>query len=397
MQSFIAVGTPPNGADHRADLSGVFAVAEELAAIACGRLVVVTKSTVPVGTGEAIERTIHALAPKIDLSVVSNPEFLREGQAISDFMSPDRIVVGAEDTRGGEILKRLYAPLTRRGTQLMLTRRRTAELVKYASNAFLATKISFINEIADLCEAVDADVEEVALGMGLDRRVGPGFLRAGPGYGGSCFPKDCHALLETAREHQVNLQVIASASATNDDRKLAMTRRIVDAMGGDVRGRTLSVLGLTFKAGTDDVREAPSIQIIKDLVRAGAAVRVYDPHGMSQGRQVLRNVEFCVSALDCCTGADGVVIATEWEQFRALAPEMLAQVMRGRVLVDLRNIVDRTALADFGFTIHSIGRRPDRPPVRRQRRVGATFEASSSTHVVNPAMPTGLDGLPAWT
>ena len=393
---FIAVGTPPNDADHSADLSSVFAVAEELATARSRRLLIVVKSTVPVGTGEVIERIIRSLSPRIDFSVVSNPEFLREGQAISDFLSPDRIVVGAEDDWGRETLKRLYAPLTKRGAKLMLTRRRTAELVKYASNAFLATKISFINEMADLCEAVDADVEEVAVGMGLDRRVGPAFLQAGPGFGGSCFPKDCHALLETARRYDVNLQVIASASATNDDRKLAMARRVIDAMGGDVRDRTISVLGLTFKAGTDDIREAAPIQVVKDLVRAGASVKVYDPHGMLSGRQILKDVEFCASAVECCTGSDSVVIATEWDQFRALLPETLAGVMLGRVMVDLRNIVDRKAFAKFGFTIHSIGRRPERPARVGRRCVEAHLEPSA-TLAVNPIGSVALEKRPYLT
>ena len=327
--------------------------------------------------------------------MVSNPEFLREGQAISDFLSPDRIVVGADDARGRDTLTRLYAPLTSRGFLLMMTRRRTAELLKYASNAFLATKISFINEMADLCEAVDADVADIAMGMGLDPRVGPSFLQAGPGYGGSCFPKDCHALLETAKEHQVNLQVVASATATNDDRKLAMTRRIIEAMGGDVSGRTVAVLGLTFKAGTDDIREAPPIQIVKDLVQAGATVKVYDPHGMTHGRRILRNAAFCTGALDCCAHADAAVIATEWEHFRDLSPKMLADIMRGRVLVDLRNIVDREALAGVGFTVHSIGRRPELPPSSTQKRAKPAFE-SASLFVAAPTAVTAFEERPSW-
>jgi UDPglucose 6-dehydrogenase len=393
---FIAVGTPPCEIDQSADLSSVFAVAEELARATCGRLVVVVKSTVPVGTGEAIERTIQSLSPRLSVSVVSNPEFLREGQAIGDFMSPDRIVVGAEDDRGRDTLTRLYAPLTRRGAKLMLTRRRAAELVKYASNAFLATKISFINEMADLCEAVDADIDEVAAVMGLDQRIGSAFLKAGPGFGGSCFPKDCHALLETARQHNVNLQVVASASATNDDRKLAMTQRIINAMGGDVRERTISVLGLTFKAGTDDIREAAPIQIVKDLVRAGATVKVYDPYGMSSGRRILKQVEFSASAIDCCAGADGVVVATEWDHFRALSADMLAEVMAGRTVIDLRNIVDRKALSERGFTIHSIGRRPERPTRAGRRRVGAKLELLAR-QAISPARSVALEERPYLT
>jgi UDPglucose 6-dehydrogenase len=353
---FIAVGTPC-GPDRQADLSSVFAVIDELAAIGRGRFVIVTKSTVPVGTGDTIERRLRAAAPQLAVSVASNPEFLREGDAIADFMSPDRIIVGAEDEWGRSTLERLYAPLTDRGARLVSMGRRTAELVKYASNAFLATKISFINEMADLCEAVGADVDDIAMGMGLDHRVGAAFLQAGPGYGGSCFPKDCNALLATAQEHQVKLQVVASAAMANEQRKTLMATRIIEAMGGKVRDRVVSVLGLTFKAGTDDIREAPAIQIVRELTAAGATVKVFDPHGMPSSRHVLGNVKFCASALDCCSDADCVVIATEWKQFRSLSANALADLVRGRILVDLRNIVDRKELADAGFTVHSIGRR----------------------------------------
>ncbi len=358
---FIAVGTPPRAGDQGADLSSVFAVAAEVAEHASGTLVVVVKSTVPVGTGDTVEQIVRAKAPNLRVSVVSNPEFLREGEAIIDFMAPDRIVVGAEDDLGRETMERLYAPLRERGAALLIMRRRGAELVKYASNAFLVTKISFINEIADLCEAVDADIREVARGVGLDRRIGAAFLTAGPGYGGSCFPKDCAALLTTAQDHAVDLRIVESAINANHARKRVMARRVINAMGGAVQDATIAVLGLTFKANTDDMRDAPSIAIVESLRLAGARVRVYDPQGMPRARELLGDVDYCASAPECCAGADGIVLATEWPQFLDLDFHALARAARGRVFIDLRNLIEVERLLAAGFTVHGVGRAPRAP------------------------------------
>jgi UDPglucose 6-dehydrogenase len=358
---FIAVGTPPRANEQGADLTSVFAVASDMAARASERLVIVTKSTVPVGTGDAIEKIVRAAAPDLRLSVVSNPEFLREGEAIGDFMAPDRVIVGAEDALGRETLERLYAPLRERGANLLFMRRRAAELVKYASNAFLAAKIAFINEIADLCEVVDADIDEVAQGVGLDRRIGAAFLKAGPGYGGSCFPKDCAALVTTAQDHAVDLRMVESAITANQMRKRLMARRVINAMGGAVQGATIAVLGLTFKADTDDMRDAPSITIIESLRLAGAAIKVYDPQGMDTARGVLGEVEYCESAMGCCTGADCIVLTTEWKEFLSLDFEAVAKVARGRLFLDLRNLLDTERLLAAGFTTHNVGR-PSRAP-----------------------------------
>jgi len=372
---FIAVGTPPSGADQSADLSSVFAVARAVARAASTGLVIVTKSTVPVGTGDEIAGIMRSVAPALRFSVASNPEFLREGNAIGDFMAPDRIVIGVDDAAARDVLEGVYAPLTARGAPLLSTSRRAAELVKYASNCFLATKISFINEVADLCEAVDADIDEVAAGMGLDRRIGAAFLRAGPGYGGSCFPKDCDAMLATAGHNGVNLNVISSAVATNDKRKNAMATRVVRALGCDVADKVVAVLGLTFKADTDDVRVSPAFALIEGLKQRGISVRAFDPQGMEHARRMLTGVEFSGSALDACAGADCVVIATEWPAFRELDPRTLAQMMVGRTIVDLRNLLDRQAFAAAGFVVHSIGRAPRLPvrePVAQIRPVRAS-------------------------
>jgi len=353
---FIAVGTPPSAVDQSADLSSVFAVAREVARASSNDLVVVTKSTVPVGTGDGIANIMRSAAPALRFHVASNPEFLREGNAIGDFMAPDRIVIGVEDDDARDVLERVYAPLTARGAPLLATSRRAAELVKYASNCFLATKISFINEVADLCEAVGADVDQVAAGMGLDNRIGSAFLRVGPGYGGSCFPKDCDAMLATASRYGVKLNVISSAVVANDKRKNAMARRVVRALGRDAARKTVAVLGLTFKADTDDVRVSPAFALIEGLKQYGISVRAFDPQGMQHARRMLTDVEFCDSALAACSGADCVVIATEWTAFRELDPGILGNVMAGRTLVDLRNLLDREAFAAAGFIVHSIGR-----------------------------------------
>jgi UDPglucose 6-dehydrogenase len=358
---FIAVGTPPSAVDNSADLSSVYAVAEAVAREAPKGLVVVTKSTVPVGTGDRIESIMRARSRHV-MSVASNPEFLREGSAIGDFLAPDRIVIGVTDERARDVLASVYAPLTGRGAPLVSMSRRGAELVKYASNCFLATKISFINEVADLCEAVDADIGEVAAGMGLDHRIGSAFLRAGPGYGGSCFPKDCNAMLATAGDFGIELNVISSAVRSNAMRKNAMAGRVVQALKdeGSVHP-VVAVLGLTFKADTDDVRETPALAIINGLTEAGITVRAFDPQGMEHARKTLRGVEYCSSALEACSGADCMVVATEWQQFRSLDAKTWARVMRGRTIVDLRNLLDHDALVGEGFTVHSIGRSARRP------------------------------------
>lgn len=376
---FIAVGTPPSRIDQSADLSSVFAVARDVARAASTGLVIVTKSTVPVGTGDKVAGIMRATAPALRFCVASNPEFLREGSAIGDFMAPDRIVIGVEDDHARDVLERVYAPLTARGAPLLSTSRRAAELVKYASNCFLATKISFINEVADLCGAVDADIEEVAAGMGLDRRIGAAFLSAGPGYGGSCFPKDCDAMLATAGINGVKLNVVFSAVAANDARKNAMAGRVVRALGCDVEDKVVAVLGLTFKADTDDVRETPAFALIKGLKQAGISVRVFDPQGMAHARRILTDVEYCGSALDACAGADCTVIATEWQEFRALDIKTLARVMRRRTIVDLRNLLDHEAFVGEGFVVHGVGRRarlPVQAAVVQLRRARGSDESA---------------------
>src|SRR6201991_300140 len=315
---FIAVGTPSRRGDGHADLSYVYAAAKEIAQSLSGFTVVVTKSTVPVGTGDEVERIIREANPKADVVVASNPEFLREGAAIRDFKFPDRIVVGTSDERGRKVMSDVYRPLSLNQAPLMFTARRTAEMIKYAANAFLATKITFINEIADLSEKVGADVQEVARGIGLDNRIGSKFLHAGPGFGGSCFPKDTRALVKTAQDYDVPLRVVEAVMSVNENRKRAMARKVAKAVGGSLRGKTIAVLGLTFKPDTDDMRDAPSIPLVTGLLDMGAKVRAYDPAGMEQARSDLPSIEFCADAYSCAKGADALVIVTEWVQFRAL-------------------------------------------------------------------------------
>ena len=318
---------------------------------------VVTKSTVPVGTGDEVERIIREARPDADFAVVSNPEFLREGAAIQDFKHPDRIVVGTEDERAAKVMAELYRPLYLNRSPILTTGRRTAELIKYAANAFLATKITFINEIADLCERVGADVQEVARGIGLDNRIGGKFLHAGPGYGGSCFPKDTLALIKTGQDYEAPLRIVETVAAVNDPRKRAMARKVAAALGGNLRGKTVAVLGLTFKPNTDDMRDAPSIPLITALQDMGAKVRAYDPVGMEQAKKVLPELTYCDDAYDCAKGADALVIVTEWEQFRALDLDRLKQVMaRKPVIVDLRNIYPPEDMAQRGFIYESVGR-----------------------------------------
>ena len=353
---FIAVGTPSRRGDGHADLSYVYAAAAEIADLIEGFTVIVTKSTVPVGTGDEIERIIRERRPDADVAVVSNPEFLREGAAIEDFKRPDRIVVGTDDPRARTVMQELYRPLYLNETPLIFTSRRTSELTKYAGNAFLAMKITFINEMADLCEAVGADVQQVARGIGLDNRIGAKFLNAGPGYGGSCFPKDTLALVRTASEAGSPVRLIETTVEINEARKKAMAARVVQACGGSVAGKTIAVLGLTFKPNTDDMRDAPALDIIPALQAAGASVRAFDPEGMKEAAKMLAGVEFTQSPYACVTGADCIVIITEWDQFRALDLDRVKSVVKSPTIVDLRNVYRPAEMAAKGFRYASIGR-----------------------------------------
>jgi UDPglucose 6-dehydrogenase len=355
---FIAVGTPSRRGDGHADLSYVYAAAREIAKSLSGFTVVVTKSTVPVGTGDEVERIIRETNPAADVVVASNPEFLREGAAIRDFKFPDRIVVGTSDERGRKAMGDIYRPLSLNQAPLMFTERRTAEMIKYAANAFLATKITFINEIADLSEKVGANVQEVARGIGLDNRIGTKFLHAGPGFGGSCFPKDTKALIKIAQDYDVQLRIVESVLAVNENRKRAMARKVSHALGGTLRGKTIAVLGLTFKPDTDDMRDAPSIPLVTGLIDMGAKVRAFDPVGMEQARHELPNIDYCEDAYACAQGADALVIVTEWVQFRALDLDRLKNVMAQPVVVDLRNIYRPEDMAAAGFVYESVGRAP---------------------------------------
>jgi UDPglucose 6-dehydrogenase len=353
---FIAVGTPSRRGDGHADLSYVFATAREIAAAVSGFTVIVTKSTVPIGTGDQIEAIINELRPDADVCVVSNPEFLREGAAIRDFKLPDRIVVGSDDQRARELMAELYRPLYLNSSPILYTGRRTAELIKYAANAFLATKITFINEVADLCEKVGADVKEVARGIGLDNRIGSKFLHAGPGYGGSCFPKDTLAFIKIGQDNEAPQRIVETVAAVNEQRKRAMARKVASALGGNLHGRSIAVLGLTFKPNTDDMRDAPSIAVITALQDMGAKVRAYDPVGIEQARAMLSDVTYCENAYLCAAGAEALVIVTEWEQFRALDLAQLKSVMTTPIIVDLRNVYRASDMQKHGFIYHSIGR-----------------------------------------
>jgi UDPglucose 6-dehydrogenase len=355
---FITVGTPARRGDGFADMSYVRQAALEIAAAMEGYTVLVTKSTVPVGEGDQVERIVREARPEADFAVVSNPEFLRQGAAVTDFKRPDRIVIGTDDERAKVVMSELYRPLYLNQAPILFTSRRTAELTKYAANAFLATKITFINEIADLCEQVGANVQDVARGIGLDNRIGPKFLHAGPGYGGSCFPKDTLALINTARDHGSPVRVVETVVAVNDQRKHAMVRKVRAACGGSVRGRTVAVLGLAFKPNTDDMREAPALSIVIALQDAGARVSAYDPEAMEQARRYLDNVEYAEDPYACAVGADALVIVTEWDAFRALDLKRIRDAMRQPVLVDLRNIYPPEEVARHGFTYVSVGR-PD--------------------------------------
>ncbi|MBO1079192.1 UDP-glucose dehydrogenase family protein [Roseomonas haemaphysalidis] len=353
---FLAVGTPTRRGDGHADLTYVFAAAEQVAKAAEGPLVLVTKSTVPVGTGRKIEEIVRNARPDGQIEVASNPEFLREGSAIGDFMRPDRVVIGVESERAAAVLKRLYRPLYLIETPVVQTSLETAELIKYAANAFLAVKITFINQMADLCEKAGANVHDVARGMGLDGRIGRKFLHAGPGYGGSCFPKDTLALARTAQELGAPVTIVEQTITANDTRKEQMAQRVIDALGGSVAGKTIGILGLTFKPETDDMRDAPSLVIVPALIAAGAKLRAYDPQP-GHARQVLpADLHFASSAMDAVQGADAVMLITEWNEFRALSPEKLRAAMKGKVVCDLRNVWDPAQMREAGFSYSSIGR-----------------------------------------
>ena len=354
---FIAVGTPERRGDGHADLSYVYGAAEEIAPHLNGYTLVVTKSTVPVGTGREVEAIIKRTNPKADFDVASNPEFLREGSAIADFMRPDRVVVGAETPRAQAMMKALYRPLFLLETPILFTNLETSELIKYAANAFLAVKISFINQMADLCEKIGADVHDVAKGMGLDKRIGPKFLHPGPGYGGSCFPKDTQALVRTASHFGAPVSIVEDVVRYNAARKQSMGKRIIAAAGGEVSGKTIAILGLAFKPETDDMRDSPVLDIIPQLLEEKATIKAYDPAAMEQAAKLLPDeVEYCDRAETAITGADIVVIVTEWNEFRAIPPSRLAANMAGRLLVDLRNIYDPVAVVEAGLDLVNIGR-----------------------------------------
>jgi UDPglucose 6-dehydrogenase len=353
---FIAVGTPSRRGDGHADLSYVYAAAKEIAESLTGYTVVVTKSTVPVGTGREVERIIRETRPDADFDVVSNPEFLREGSAINDFMRPDRVVIGAESERSRAVMKQLYRVLYLIETPIVFTSLETSELIKYAANTFLAAKITFINEIADLCEAVGANVHDVAKGIGLDGRIGKKFLHPGPGYGGSCFPKDTLALVRTARDKGAPLRIIETVVAINDERKRRMADKIIAACGGSVKGKTIAVLGLTFKPNTDDMRDSPSLEIVPALQAAGAKIQAFDPEGMTEAKHMLKDVIFCEGAYQTLEGADALAVLTEWNEFRALDMERVKAALKSPVVIDLRNIWSPEEMAGAGFDYSSIGR-----------------------------------------
>ncbi len=353
---FIAVGTPARRGDGYADLQYVYAAADEVAAAAAPGTIVVTKSTVPVGTGDEVERRIRTARQADDIPVVSNPEFLREGAAIEDFKRPDRVVVGTEDLHAQDVMREIYRPLFINETPMVFTSRRSSELIKYAANAFLALKITFINEMADLCDAVGADVKDVARGIGLDKRIGPKFLHPGPGYGGSCFPKDTLALVRTAEEAEAPTRLVETVVTINDTRKRAMARRIMQAFPGSMRGKRIAILGLTFKPNTDDMREAPSLSVIPQLIDNGAEVVAFDPEGMEEARALLPDVTFADNIYACTQGADALVILTEWNQFRAMDLERIRAGMNQPVFIDLRNVYEPDAMRAAGFDYSGIGR-----------------------------------------
>ncbi|HKO08906.1 MAG TPA: UDP-glucose/GDP-mannose dehydrogenase family protein [Alphaproteobacteria bacterium] len=353
---FIAVGTPSRRGDGHADLSYVYAAAREIASALAGYTVVVTKSTVPVGTGREVQRIIRGMRPDADFDMVSNPEFLREGSAIGDFMRPDRVVIGAESERARELMQRIYRPLYLIETPILFTGLETAELIKYAANSFLATKVSFINEIADLCEKLGTDVHDVSRGIGLDGRIGRKFLHPGPGYGGSCFPKDTVALVRIAQEAGVRLSIVETVVEANATRKARMAEKVIEACGGSLAGKTVAVLGLTFKPNTDDMRESASLEVIPALKRAGAVVRAFDPEGVPEAKRLLEGVVWCESAYATLEGADALAILTEWNEFRALDLKRIKSLLKAPVVIDYRNIYRPEEMAAAGFRYTSLGR-----------------------------------------
>ncbi|WP_417794869.1 UDP-glucose dehydrogenase family protein [Terasakiella pusilla] len=353
---FIAVGTPTRRGDGHADLSYVYAAAKEIAEAMDGYTVVVTKSTVPVGTGDEVEKIIRETRPDADFDVVSNPEFLREGSAIEDFMRPDRVVIGTESARAQEVMRQLYRPLFLIETPILFTERRTSELIKYAANTFLAAKITFINEIADLCEKVGADVQQVSKGIGLDGRIGKKFLHAGPGYGGSCFPKDTLALVKTAQQYGSPLKIIETVVDVNANRKKQMAQKVIEACNGSVDGKKIAVLGVAFKPNTDDMRDSPSLDIIPALQEAGASIAAFDPEAMGEAKEMLPGVEWKKNSYETMEGADALVIITEWNEFRMLDKDRMKSLLKAPVMVDLRNIYNRQEMKDAGFDYTCIGR-----------------------------------------
>lgn len=353
---FIAVGTPSRRGDGHADLSYVYEAARQIASVVTGPCVIVNKSTVPVGTARAVEKIVAEVGPAHQIDIASNPEFLREGSAITDFTHPDRVVCGCETDRAREVMREIYRPLFLRETPIFFTGWESAELIKYAANSFLAVKIGFINEMADLCERVGANVQDIAKGIGMDKRIGDKFLNAGPGYGGSCFPKDTLALLKTAEDYDAPVSIVAATVAANEERKKDMAQRVIAACGGDVKGKTIGVLGLTFKPNTDDMRDAPSLVIVPELLAAGATVRAYDPEGLKQAKPMLPGVEFVSGAYDAVQGAAAVVLITEWNEFRALDLRRVRSAMAGPAFVDLRNVYRPAEMKALGFEYSSIGR-----------------------------------------
>jgi UDPglucose 6-dehydrogenase len=368
---FIAVGTPSRRGDGHADLSYVFGAAEDIGKALTGYAVVVTKSTVPVGTGRRVEEILRKLRPAGSFDVVSNPEFLREGSAIEDFMRPDRVVIGTESERAQGVMRGLYRPLFLIETPMLFTALETAELIKYAANTFLAAKITFINEIAELCEKVGADVQDVAKGIGLDGRIGRKFLHAGPGYGGSCFPKDCRALVRTAQEAGAPLSIVETVVRVNDERKERMADKVIEACGGSVKGKTLAVLGLTFKPNTDDMRESPSLAIVPALQRAGATIRAFDPEGMDEARKLMPDLVYCGNSYETMTGADALVLITEWNEFRALDLDRVKGLLRSPTVIDLRNIYKPADMVAAGFFYTGIGRAATAAASEQRRKLAA--------------------------
>ncbi len=354
---FIAVGTPARRGDGHADLSFVFQVAEEISSYLAGYTVIVTKSTVPVGTSKKIKDIIKKTNPKANFDVISNPEFLREGSAIEDFMRPNRVIVGYENDRSKKIMSTIYKPLYLLETPILYTDLNTAELIKYASNSFLAVKISFINQMADLCERLDADINNVARGMGLDKRIGDKFLHPGPGYGGSCFPKDTVALVKTAKDNEINLSLIETVVDYNSNRKKSLVSKVLQLMNGDLSNKNIGILGLSFKPGTDDMRESPSLDIIPELVKLKGNVSAFDPVAVDEAKKHIKNVKFCYRIEDCVKDTDCVILLTEWSEFRSLSPKFFKSLMKGNLIIDFRNALNRESFKDSKFSLYQIGRR----------------------------------------